>query len=85
MSERVSILLSEEEVAKEYSDINVSDTDKPIVLVINDSKEKLKDIKESIGDKYKGVFVRDEESAEKYLSKHQVDYIIREGNINGKE
>ena len=78
-------VLSEDEVAKEYSDINISDTDKPIVLVINDSKEKLKDIKESIGDKYKGVFVRDEESAEKYLSKHQVDYIIREGNINGKE
>ena len=52
--------------------------DKPVVLVINESSEKLRDLKEVLQDKYKGVFVKDEESAEKYLKKHEVAFIIRE-------
>ena len=52
--------------------------DKPVILVINKSSEKLRDLKEVLQDKYKGVFVKDEESAEKYLKKHEVAYIIRE-------
>ena len=52
--------------------------DKPVILVINESSEKLRDLKEVLQDKYKGVFVKDEESAEKYLKKHEVAYIIRE-------
>ena len=41
------------------------------------SEKKLKELKETISDKFKGVFVRDEESAEKYLRTHTVDYVFR--------
>ena len=51
---------------------------RPLVLVISGSTEKLKDIKESLSGKYKGVFVKDEASAEKFLAKHEVAFIIRE-------
>ncbi len=50
-----------------------------VILVINDSPEKLRTIKEMIGAHFKGVYVRDEESARKYLSKHRADFIMREG------
>ena len=48
-----------------------------IILVIDESPEKLRRIKELIGSRYKGVYVRDEESARKYLSKHKADIILR--------
>lgn len=51
-----------------------------VILVINDSPEKLRTIKEMIGSRYKGVYVRDEASARKYLSKHQADLILRDGD-----
>ena len=51
-----------------------------VILVINDSPEKLRTIKEMIGSRYKGVYVRDEASARKYLSKHQADFIMSDGN-----
>ena len=47
--------------------------------LINESAEKLKEIKEVISGHYKGVFVKDEASAEKYLTKHRVRFIIRNG------
>lgn len=56
--------------------------DKPVVLVINDSSEKLKELKEVIGKHYKGVFVKDESQAAKYLSKHDVEFIIRDGKTD---
>ncbi len=49
-----------------------------VILVINDSPEKLRTIKEMIGTHYKGVYVRDEESARKYLSKHEADFIMKD-------
>ncbi len=52
------------------------DKNKPVILVINDSPDKLKVLKESIGGKYKGVFVRNEESAAKYMEKHEVEFIL---------
>ena len=58
----------------------VSDENKPVVLVINDSAQKLKKIKEIFADRVKGVFVKDEESAQRYMSKHQVDFIIRDSD-----
>lgn len=51
---------------------------KPVVLVINDSADRLRTLKEMLGDRAKGVFVKDEADAEKYLSKHDADYIIRQ-------
>ncbi len=43
--------------------------EKPIVIVISDSPEKLRSMKSIIGDRGKGVFLRNMESASKYLSK----------------
>ncbi len=53
---------------------------KPVILVVDDSAERLGKIKELLGDRYKGVFVRDSEKAEKYLEKHSVDYVLRREN-----
>ena len=43
--------------------------EKPLVIAISDSSEKLRRIKSLLGNEGKGVFVKDVESAEKYLSK----------------
>ena len=52
---------------------------KPVLLVISESADRLNELKDMIGDRYKGVYVRDEEKACKYLEKHEVDMILREG------
>ena len=52
---------------------------KPLVLVINDSSERLKEIRELLGSGYKGVYVKNEEQAGKFLAKHKVEFIIRDG------
>ena len=52
---------------------------KPIILVISDSPERLNSLKEMIGDRYKGVYVRDEKKARKYMEKYRVAYVIRDG------
>ena len=49
----------------------------PRVLVVSGSKEKLDEMKSLLGTRYKGVFVRDEEKARKYLEKHEVELVIR--------
>ena len=64
-----SMLTTTDETGKE---------EKPVVLVINESSEKLRELKDVLKDHYKGVFVKDEESADKYLKKHEVAFIIRE-------
>ena len=50
-----------------------------MILVISDSPEKLKEMKMMISDRYKGVFVRDEISADNYLKKHPAAFIVRDG------
>ena len=52
---------------------------KPLVLVINNSTEKLNDLKDVLSSRYKGVYVKDEADAEKFLAKHHVEFIIRDG------
>ncbi len=64
------------EAAKKEAD-KADDREKSVILVINDSPEKLKDLKEAIGGHYKGVFVRNEESASKYLEKHEAEFVLR--------
>ena len=44
---------------------------KPLVIVIDPSSENLRSIKNKLGDDCKGVYVKDVESAEKYLEKHK--------------
>ncbi|MCR5509312.1 MAG: response regulator [Lachnospiraceae bacterium] len=51
--------------------------ERPLVLVIGETKEKLEAMKEILGTGYKGVFVRDEDKARKYLEKHDVGLIVR--------
>ena len=57
------------------------EADKPVVLVINESAKKLKEIKTLLGNKYKGVFVKDEDKARKYLAEHDVEFVIRDGGV----
>jgi CheY-like chemotaxis protein len=59
-------------------DADGSSMERLTVLAVSDSTERLNEIKELLGDRYKGVFVRDEEKARKYLSKHEVAFIIRD-------
>ena len=70
-------MMTEEQIAAEAE----KKADLPVVLVINDSSEKLRELKEALAGRYKGVFVKDEASAEKYLSKHEVEFIIRGGSV----
>ena len=55
------------------TDKEEDDTDKPVVIAISGSADKLRKIKSLLGDSYKGVFVKDTASAEKYLSKQKND------------
>ena len=48
---------------------NKSQAKKTIILAISESPEELRDIKALVGDQYKGVYVKDIASAEKYLAK----------------
>ncbi|MCR4590798.1 MAG: response regulator [Lachnospiraceae bacterium] len=73
-----SLIMSEADIRAAEEEKQNKDKEKPVILVINSSPEKLDAIKESLSENYKGVYVRDEESAEKYLSKHKPDYIMRE-------
>jgi DNA-binding NtrC family response regulator len=71
------LVMSEEELSKEKASKADAAENKPVVLVINDSKEELSALKEIMDDKFKGVYVRDEASAQKYLDKHNADYVLR--------
>ena len=47
------------------------DGEKPLVIAISESSEKLKTLKSILGSGVKGVFVKDRESAAKYLEKNK--------------
>ena len=66
---------------KENANVSTEEAEKPVMLVICNSTESLKKIKETISDKYKGVYVRTEEQAQKYLLNHKVDFIIRDAGL----
>ena len=67
---------NKESLPKTSKDEN--ETEKPVMLVISDSADNLKKIRETLSDNYKGVFVRTEEQAQKYLQTHKVDFIMRD-------
>ncbi len=48
----------------------VPEEEKPLVLVISNSPDKLREMKAVLGSSCKGVYVKNKETAEKYLSKH---------------
>ncbi len=70
-----AMILSKEQIEREEN------ANKSVVLVINDSSERLNEIRDMLGSRYKGVFVKDEAQAEKYLSKHDVRFVIRDGGV----
>lgn len=49
----------------------VKDADKPVVIAISSSPDQLRSLKELLGGGYKGVFVKDMESAAKYVEKNR--------------
>ena len=79
---RSELVLTAEEADKLKQDPESSDEEKPVILVINDSTEKLNDLKSKASGAFKWVYVRDEESANKYLTKHKADYVLRDGSQN---
>ncbi len=52
------------------------------VLAISDSPANLSEIRKILGNNCKGVFVRNDEQARQYMSKHAVRYVIRDGGEN---
>ncbi len=69
-----SLLLTPEQIEEEDSAEN-----KPRILVISSSGDKLNEMKDLLGKRYKGVFVKNEDQAQKYLANHTVEFIIRDG------
>ena len=54
---------------EKQEDKNPDNEEKPVVIAVSSSSEKLREIKDLLGDEYKGVFVKDMESAVKYAEK----------------
>ena len=57
-------------IQKETATDKESDDEKPIVIAVSPSSDKLRALKEVLGSEYKGVFVKDMESAAKYAEKN---------------
>ena len=66
-------LLSSEEIEAVLKE----ESNKPVVLVIDDSSKDLKMHKELLSSSYQGVFVKNKKMADKYLDTHQPDYILQ--------
>ncbi len=65
--------LIKNETEENENDRTVSDTDedRPVVIAISRSPDKLRSLKELLGGGYKGVFVKDMDSAAKYVEKNR--------------
>ena len=60
-----------DEKETDLTDIKSDDADKPVVIAISSSSEKLRSLKELLGSGYKGVFVKDMDSAAKFVEKNR--------------
>ncbi len=63
-----------EKEKEDYQEINPLEMKK--VLVIDNDPDYLQEVRGDIENRYKGTYVRDMDKAKKYLSRHDVDYII---------
>ena len=70
-----NLLMTSEEIERE------EEKNKKVILVISDSSEKLNEVKSFIDNRFKGVYVKDEQKAQKYLATHNVDLIIKDGGL----
>ena len=64
-----SLIMKEDQLHNSSNKKTADEEDKPLILAISDSSEKLKQIKSLLGDDYKGVYVKDMAGAAKYLAK----------------
>ena len=66
-----ALIQKKDEISKSNSEENVKDEEKPVVIAVSPSPDKLRDLKELLGSAYKGVFVKDMESAAKFVEKNR--------------
>ena len=66
-----ALIQKKDEISKSNSEENVKDEEKPVVIAVSPSPDKLRDLKELLGSSYKGVFVKDMESAAKFVEKNR--------------
>ncbi|MCR5788386.1 MAG: response regulator [Lachnospiraceae bacterium] len=71
------LILSKEGLGSEKEN-QLKESDRPTVLMISDSTETLKGLKGILNDRYKGVLVKDEESARRYLKNHPAAYVLKD-------
>ena len=76
-----SLILTKEQAEAEKQKRMAEDR-RPIALVVCDSSEKLNRAKCLISSEYKGVYVKNEEQARKYLEKHEVEFVVRDMYMN---
>ena len=67
-----SLIQSEDEIkTDDRSGSEADDDNKPVVIAVSSSTDKLRALKELLGSGYKGVFVKDMDSAAKYVEKNR--------------
>ena len=73
-----ALLTTQEQLERERAE-------KPVVLVVSEDAEKLREAKDMLSENYRGVFVREEEKAQKYLAAHTVAFVLRDSGQAGTE
>ncbi|MCR4740584.1 MAG: response regulator [Lachnospiraceae bacterium] len=66
-----SLIQKEDDMSKSDAEESAPDEEKPVVIAISGSSDKLRALKELLGSKYKGVFVKDMDSAAKFVEKNR--------------
>ncbi len=66
-----SLIQKEDESGKSASKEPAADEEKPVVIAVSGSSDKLRALKELLGSSYKGVFVKDMDSAAKFVEKNR--------------
>jgi CheY-like chemotaxis protein len=66
-----SLIQKEDETGKSASEEPAADEEKPVVIAVSGSSDKLRALKELLGSSYKGVFVKDMDSAARFVEKNR--------------
>ncbi len=66
-----SLIQKEDEKGESAPKENVPDEEKPVVIAVSGSSDRLRALKELLGSDYKGVFVKDMDSAAKFVEKNR--------------
>ncbi|MBQ9459315.1 MAG: response regulator [Oscillospiraceae bacterium] len=77
-----ALLAKGEEPAREEK-TREEKAEKPVVLVVSEDADRLREIKDALDARYRCVLVRGEEQAEKYLAKHDAAFVLRDGKKGG--